>query len=142
MNEDLFKEKAIVIKRSFQELPRFSFDKDMIIEALENIFLNAVDSMPGGGNLTVSIEREDEQEGSNVVIKVQDTGVGIAEEQIGMIFEPFYTLRAAGGGTGLGLSITKKILESLGGKVAIESEVGKGSAVILSLPFRENQDHG
>ena len=114
----------------------------MIIEALENIFLNAVDSMHGGGNLTVSIEREDEQEDSNVVIKIQDTGVGIPEEQIGMIFEPFYTLKAAGRGTGLGLSITKKILESLGGKVEIESEVGKGSAVILSLPFREHQDHG
>jgi PAS domain S-box-containing protein len=142
MNEELFKEKAIAIKRSFADLPRFSFDKDMIIEVLENIFLNAVDSMPGGGSLSVSIEKEDGPEQSNAVIKIKDTGVGISEEQMEMIFEPFYTTKAAEQGTGLGLSITKKILESLGGTVEIKSEVGKGSVVILSLPFKEHQDSG
>lgn len=136
MNEELFKEKAIGVKRNFADLPGFSFDRDMIIEVLENIFLNAVDSMPGGGSLTVSIEKEEREGQSNVVMKIQDTGSGISAEQMEMIFEPFYTTKAAEQGTGLGLSITKKILESLGGTVEIESEVGKGSVVILSLPFR------
>jgi PAS domain S-box-containing protein len=140
MNEDLFKGKAIVINRSFADLPRFSFDKDMIIEVLENIFLNAVDSMSGGGSLTVSIEKEAGTEKSDVIIRIQDTGGGISDEQMEMIFEPFYTTKAAEQGTGLGLSITRKIMESLGGKVEIESEVGRGSVVILSLPFRVHQN--
>ncbi len=141
MNEDLFNGKAIAINRSFEDLPRFSFDKDMIIEVLENIFLNAVDSMSGGGSLTVSTEKEVGPEESNVIIRIQDTGEGISDEQMGMIFEPFYTTKPAEHGTGLGLSITRKIMESLGGTVEIESEVGKGSVVILSLPFRENENH-
>jgi signal transduction histidine kinase len=67
-----------------------------------------------------------------------DTGDGIAEDQLEMIFEPFYTTKVAEQGTGLGLSITKKIMESLGGTVEIQSEVGKGSEVILSMPFKRN----
>jgi PAS domain S-box-containing protein len=142
MNEELFKEKAIAITKNFSELPGFSFDKDMIIEVLENIFLNAVDSMPDGGSLTVSIEKEDRPEPSSVVIRIQDTGGGISAEQMEMIFEPFYTTKVAEQGTGLGLSISRKILESLGGTVEIESEVGKGSVVILSLPFRTDRNQG
>jgi len=138
MNEDLFKEKSIVINRFFEDLPRFSFDKDMIIEVLENIFLNAVDSMSGGGNLTITTEKKTGPEKSDVIIRVQDTGGGISEEQMQMIFEPFYTTKAAEQGTGLGLSITKKILESMNGTVEIESKVGKGSVVILSLPLKEH----
>ncbi len=142
MNEELFKEKAIAITKNFAELPGFSFDKDMIIEVLENIFLNAVDSMPGGGTLTVSIEKVDRPEPSSVVIRIQDTGGGISAEQMEMIFEPFYTTKVAEQGTGLGLSISRKILESLGGTVEIESEVGRGSVVILSLPFRTDRNQG
>ena len=140
MNEDVFRENSIAIKKTFADLANFSFDKDMIIEVLENIFLNAIDSMPGGGSLTITTEKEDELERSTAVIIIQDTGDGISEEQMEMIFEPFYTTKIAKQGTGLGLSITKKILESLGGKVEIESEVGKGTSVILSLPFRANSN--
>jgi PAS domain S-box-containing protein len=136
MNEDLFKEKSITIKRSFAGLANFSFDKDMIIEVLENIFFNAIDSMSGGGSLTIRTQKKDEGENATVVIKIQDTGDGISEEQMETIFEPFYTTKIAEQGTGLGLSITKKIMESLGGSVEIESEVNKGTAVILYLPFR------
>ena len=142
MNEDLFRENSISIKRSFADLANFSFDKDMIIEVMENIFLNAIDSMSGGGSLTITTEKEDEPEGSTIVIKIQDTGDGISEEQMEMIFEPFYTTKIAKQGTGLGLSITKKIMESLGGTVGILSEVGKGSLVILSLPFRASSNNG
>ena len=136
MNEELFKEKSIGIKRNFADLPPFSFDRDMIIEALENIFLNAVDSMSGGGSLSITTEKKAGPENPKVVIKIQDTGSGISAEQMEMIFEPFYTTKAAEQGTGLGLSITRKILETMDGTVEIESEVGKGSVVILTLPFK------
>jgi PAS domain S-box-containing protein len=135
MNEFLFKEKSISVKKSIEDLPKFPFDGDMIIEVLENILLNAIDAMPDGGDLTVTSAKEEGPEASKVFIRIKDTGGGISEEQMEMIFEPFYTTKAAEKGTGLGLSITKKIMESLGGTVKIESEVGKGSVVILSLPF-------
>jgi len=139
MNEYLFREKSIVINKSFAGLPKFYFDKDMIIEVLENIFLNAIDSMAGGGRLTITTEKASGPGESDVIIRIQDTGVGISAEQMEMIFEPFYTTKAAEQGTGLGLSITKKILDSLGGTVEIESELGKGSVVSVCLPFREKQ---
>ncbi len=135
MNEFLFKEKSISVKKSIEDLPRFPFDSDMIIEVLENVFLNAVDAMPDGGDLTVTMEKKDGPDMPMVNVKIKDTGGGISQEQLEMIFEPFYTTKATEKGTGLGLSITKKIMESLGGTVKIESEVGKGSVVILSLPF-------
>lgn len=135
ISKDLFRGKNIEVKRSLQDIPGFPFDRDLIIEVLENIFLNAVDAMPDGGTLTVTTEKEDGPDTSNVFIKIRDTGPGISEEQMEMIFEPFYTTKAAEQGTGLGLSITRKIMESLGGTVDIESEVGKGAEVILSLPF-------
>jgi PAS domain S-box-containing protein len=133
--EYLFKEKIIAIKKSLENLPRFLFDSDLIVEVLENIVLNAIDVMPTGGTLTVTTEKEEGPGKSNVFIRIRDTGDGISEEQMKMIFEPFYTTKAAEHGTGLGLSITKKIMESLDGRVEVESEVGKGAEVILTLPF-------
>ncbi len=141
MNEDLFTEKSIGVQKSLANVPSFSFDRDMLIEVLENIILNAVDSMSDGGTLSVSTGKEDGPEGANAVIKVRDTGEGMSKEQLKMIFEPFYTTKVAEQGIGLGLSITKKIMESMDGRVEIESRVGKGSTVIMTLPLTENQDH-
>ena len=136
INKDLFREKGIEAIKSLEDIPGFLFDRDLIIEVLENIFLNAVDAMPEGGTLTLTLEKEDGPETSSVLIRIRDTGPGISEEQMAMIFEPFYTTKkTAEQGTGLGLSITRKIMESLGGSVEIESEMGKGAEVILSLPF-------
>ena len=142
INKDLFRGKAIEVKRSQKDLPMVPFDRDLIIEVLENILLNAVDAMPEGGTLTVTTGKEDGPDKSDVLIKIADTGPGISEEQLEMIFEPFYTTKAAEHGTGLGLSITRKIMESLGGRVDIESEVGKGAVVILSLPFNSHGNQG
>jgi signal transduction histidine kinase len=138
IHSDLFRGKAIEVKRSLQDISLFLFDRDLIIEVLENIFLNAVDVMPVGGTLTITTVKEEGPTASNVLIKIRDTGPGISKEQMATIFEPFYTTKAAEQGTGLGLSITRKIMKSLGGKVDIESEVGKGAEVILSLPFNRS----
>jgi len=133
--KDLFREKGIGVKRSIENIPSFPFDRDLIIEVLENIFLNAVDAMPEGGTLTVNTKKEAGPDTAKVLIRIRDSGPGISKEHMAMIFEPFYTTKPAKQGTGLGLSITRKIMESLGGTVGIESEVGKGAEVILSLPF-------
>jgi len=137
-HEDLLKEKSIEVQKDLAEIPRFSFDRDMLIEALENILLNAVDSMDEGGTLTVAAEIAESRENPKVLIKVKDTGAGISQDQLDMIFEPFYTTKVAEG-TGLGLSITKKIMESMHGTVEIESEEEKGTTIILALPFKKGQ---
>lgn len=138
MNEHLFKEKSIGVKRSFADLPLVPFDKDMLIEVLENIFLNAVDSMTDGGSLTVATEKIAGPEKPGVIIRIRDTGVGISADQLEMIFEPFYTTKVSEG-TGLGLSITKKIMEALGGSVEIDSELGQGTEIILTLPLDQSK---
>ena len=134
MNKDLCKEKSITVERSFSESAKIPFDKNILIESLENIILNAVDAMPDGGTLTITTDREVGADTSQTNIRIQDTGDGIPEEKLGVIFEPFYTTKVADHGTGLGLSITKKIMESIGGSVDVQSEVGAGTVVILSIP--------
>ena len=134
MNKDLCKEKSIAVERSFAEGAKIPFDKNILIESLENIILNAVDAMPDGGTLTITTDREEGAGTLQINIRVQDTGDGIPAEKLGVIFEPFYTTKVAEHGTGLGLSITKKIMESMGGSVDVQSEVGTGTVVILSIP--------
>ena len=135
MNEDLCRKRSIAIEKSIEDIPRFYFDKDLIIEALENTILNAVDSMPDGGALKIATKKEEGVENVHVHIKIKDTGVGISADKIEMIFEPFFTTKGTEQGTGLGLSITKKIMETLNGTVEFESELGNGSVVTLTLPY-------
>jgi len=137
MHEDLLEQKSIAVRKDFTEIPEFLFDPDQLIEALENVILNAVDSMGNGGILEVNTVREEKPETSRVLIRIKDNGGGISEDQLDMIFEPFYTTKVSEG-TGLGLSITKKIMESMGGTVEVESEVGKGSTITISLPLKNN----
>jgi len=136
MNEGLCRKRSIAIEKRIEDIPRFYFDKNLIIEALENIILNAVDSMPDGGALKIATEKKEEgEENVHVHIKIQDTGAGIPADKIEMIFEPFFTTKGTEQGTGLGLSITRKIMETLNGTVDFQSELGKGSVVTLSLPY-------
>lgn len=94
-----------------------------------NVVLNAMEAMPQGGALKVSTLIED----NSVCIKVTDTGVGIPAEDLGHIFEPFFTRKTKG--TGLGLANMKRILEEHGGQVEIESILGEGTTVLMSLPL-------
>jgi signal transduction histidine kinase len=142
MNEDLCRKKSIAIEKRIEEIQRFYFDRDLIIEALENIILNAVDSMPDGGTLTIVIEKDEHVKDPQVHIKIQDTGAGISEDRIEMIFEPFFTSKVTDKGIGLGLSITRKIMESLNGTVEFQSKLGKGSVVTLSLPYALKNQSG
>ena len=91
------------------------------------------------GKVEISVE----QQGERLVFRVADTGIGIAPDKIGSLFTEFKqtdaTIASEYGGTGLGLSITKKFIEMHGGRIWVESEVGKGSSFIFEVPLRVSQ---
>jgi signal transduction histidine kinase len=107
-------------------LPRGMF------QVFGNLAKNAVDAMPQGGTLGVAARLAN----GRVKIEVSDTGTGIPEEIRDRIFEPFFTTKEVGKGTGLGLPICQRIVERLGGTLAIETEVGRGTTVVIDLPAR------
>ncbi len=102
-------------------------------QCLLNLVFNAMEAMPGGGDLCVVSEREPEQ--GQVLVEIRDTGSGIDEEDLNHIFDPFFTTKEAGQGTGLGLSITYGIVKNHSGHIKVESEVGKGSSFFLKFPY-------
>lgn len=108
--------------------PEVQFDSDKLKQAFMNVVLNAMEAMPQGGVLRVSTFTEND----GVCIKVEDTGVGIPEEDLEHIFEPFFTRKTKG--TGLGLANVKRILEEHEGSVEIDSTLGEGTEVSLRLP--------
>jgi hypothetical protein len=105
-------------------------------QALGNLITNAIDSMPGGGTLTVKAGREELYGVTFVVVSVSDTGTGIPEDKLPLIFEPFFSTKETGHGTGLGLSITRKIMEEHGGFIKAESSMGEGSTFSLYFPYQ------
>ncbi len=112
-------------------------DPDLLVLAdaarLKQVFLNlcrnAVEAMPTGGVLTLRARRE----GSEAVVEVTDTGVGIAPSDVGLVFEPFYTTKESG--TGLGLAVCRRIVEAHGGRITIESQPGRGTTAKVRLPL-------
>jgi two-component system NtrC family sensor kinase len=99
-----------------------------------NLFLNAIQAMPDGGEIGVSVRAEGD---GFVRADVSDTGVGIEPEHVEEIFDPFFTTKEPGEGTGLGLSVSHSIIEKHGGRIAVESERGKGTTFSVYLPAAE-----
>lgn len=104
--------------------------------AVLNIALNARDAMPSGGVVTITLSNVEATglRPDRVEVQIADTGVGMPPELISRVFEPFFTTKGVGEGTGLGLSQVYGFARSSNGEVRIESEIGRGSRVTLSLP--------
>jgi signal transduction histidine kinase len=121
----------VEVRRVFPEAPLSVLgDKSQLKQLFLNLLLNAVQSMPAGGMLTVEALRKD---GPKAVVTVADTGEGIPEENLDRIFDPFFTTKK--GGTGLGLSICYNIVKSHGGDIEVKSRVGQGTTILVSLPL-------
>lgn len=133
MTHGRVRSRATVV-REFQTVPKVRANDARLVQVLLNVLSNAAQSIPerdvGPHTITISTEVS----GGRVLVRVKDTGIGIAPEHKKRLFEPFFTTRGDRGGTGLGLSIAKALLASQGGEITIESEVGRGTTVTLSLP--------
>ncbi|MBC7264883.1 MAG: hypothetical protein H5T64_11095 [Chloroflexi bacterium] len=120
-----------------KEFPIVEADPDRIAQVLRNLLDNAVKYSPGGGLIVVRGEvREDE-----IVLSVADQGIGIAPEHLNRLFEKFFRVKSGLGrhvvGSGLGLPIARSIVESHGGHIWAESQVGRGSTFYFTLPLKD-----
>jgi PAS domain S-box-containing protein len=112
------------------ELPTVQADQNMVERTFLNLVTNSIQAMEvRGGRLTVSTRKSNQE----VEVAFQDTGVGISEEHLEKIFNPFFTTKAKG--LGMGLAICKKFVESHGGSISVQSEEGKGSTFTVALPI-------
>lgn len=123
--------KGIKLIKNYGELPKIIADPVVLYQAFSNIVLNSIDAMKGGGTMTATTFAA----GGKISISIEDTGCGIAPENIKKLFDPFFTTKHEG--TGLGLSIAyRNIVEQHHGEINIESEVGKVTKVNIVLPLR------
>lgn len=124
-------------KRLVGPIPTVRANANEIEQVFLNLLLNAIDTMPNGGTLAVFIllDAPRLRDGREcVAVVVADTGSGISEEICGRIFEPFFTTKAEGRGTGLGLSVCLGIVRSHGGEIDVDTELGRGTRIIVKLP--------
>jgi two-component system phosphate regulon sensor histidine kinase PhoR len=130
-------EKKIVVSKELPEnLPPIRADRDRLIQILLNVLDNAVKFTPDSGKVTLSAATGSED---TVVVRITDTGVGVPRDEIPRLGERFYrvdkTRSRELGGTGLGLSIVKHLVTAHGGRMEIESQLGKGTIVSLFFPI-------
>jgi signal transduction histidine kinase len=126
--------RRILIHREFAPvIPLIQADRQQLRQLFLNLFSNASDAMPEGGDLSIRISPTGENNG--IVIEIKDTGVGIRSEDLQQVMDPFYTTKTEGKGTGLGLAICKRIVEEHDGSIQISSPgYGKGTSIRIVLP--------
>lgn len=125
-------EKKIQIKKTVPpETEDIVADQDRISQVLLNLCLNAMEAMEDGGILSVDVSQKEKH--GYLAIRVSDTGSGISKDDLGRIFDPYFTTKSCG--TGLGLAIVHNILEAHGGEIKVTSSPGKGTAATVFLPY-------
>ena len=133
--DERLRQKMIAITENLHPaLSSVYVDPHQMEQVLLNVVINAIDAMPQGGILQISSLAGGEGEKPKAVIRIRDSGVGIPENQLRNVFDPFYSTKD--GGTGLGLPISLGIVESHGGELRIQSVEGQGTEVVIELPAR------
>ncbi len=118
------------------DLPSVNADPGKIELIIMNLAVNAQDAMPGGGTITIQTEKEHREGFYRIAVKISDTGCGISRDNIDKIFEPYYSTKGDKG-TGLGLANVHSIVKQHKGEISVNSTVGKGTVVRISLPVIE-----
>jgi PAS domain S-box-containing protein len=133
MENHLYKQKVQVVKEVGSDLPRVHADSQQLAQVLVNLYLNAIDAMPNGGQLTVGADLKKDAGAPEIVIAVADTGLGIEPSALDKIFQPFYTAKKRRG-LGLGLPICERIVKNHGGEIKVQSQPGQGTTFEIHLP--------
>jgi signal transduction histidine kinase len=131
--ERRFEQAGVALEKDLaRELPSLRINRGRMEQVFMNVLLNSLDAMPDGGRLSVRSRLS--RDGGWAEVVIEDTGVGVAEADLGRIFDPFYTTKPPGKGTGLGLSMSHGIVTSHGGTIELESKLGRGTRVSIRLP--------
>jgi signal transduction histidine kinase len=131
--------RGIRVERDLRNAPSILGDPERLQQLFLNLFLNAADAMPDGGELRIGLEPT---VGGGALVRVADTGVGISEADLPRIFEPFFTSKPAGEGNGLGLMVAQGIVKDHGGSICVESRLGSGTEFRIECPPPEGNLHG
>lgn len=126
----------IDVVRALGQLPRVHGERAELTRAIFNLVQNAVQAMPGKGRLAVTTRANGMQ---GIELEVVDTGEGVDEEDLGRIFDPFYSSRAASLHAGLGLPVARGIIKEHGGSIRVRSAPGSGTTFSVSLPLQRKQ---
>jgi signal transduction histidine kinase/putative methionine-R-sulfoxide reductase with GAF domain len=118
------------VQKEFQDLPMILMDREQMKQVALNLLLNAVQAMPRGG--TLMLRGRNSKDGQWITISIQDSGVGIPNEDMNKLFDPFFSTKE--GGIGLGLSIAHRIIDQHHGKIEVESDPGEGTLFTIWLP--------
>lgn len=132
----------VAVETELHEVPNALANGNQIQRVLLNLLINGRQAMPDGGTIFVGLSNDEESK--QIVLTVRDSGCGIATEELPKIFDPFFSTKdgpdeSGKGGTGLGLAACKDIVQEHGGRIRVESTVGKGTAFIIRIPAAENQ---
>ena len=122
----------VEVVKEFGDLPRVECYPNQIHQVFMNLIVNATQAMEGGGTLTLRTRHE----GDEVIIEIEDTGVGMSERTIDRIFDPGFTTKGSRMGMGMGLLITNRIIDRHDGRIEVESEEGGGTKFTVHLPVR------
>ena len=131
-----------IVKKYIQDIPFICLDNTQMEQVIINILNNALDASEINGDIIIGIDVKNVRENSNdntlyqsMEISITDEGTGIAQENIGLIFEPFYSTKGPREGTGLGLAISKAIITRHRGRIEVQSELEKFTKFIITLPM-------
>jgi signal transduction histidine kinase len=132
-NEGLLKRYGVSVNVIYELRPILLCDATHVSEALGNVLMNACEAMPNGGAITVRLVSHK----SGVMLSVQDNGIGIAEEKLGKIFDPFFSSGKSGRNFGLGLSYVYNVMQKSGAKVEMMSREGQGTKIAFIWPRKK-----
>jgi PAS domain S-box-containing protein len=127
--------KDIQLTTDIEDIPMIKVNPDQIQQVFLNLMLNAIDAMPYGGKLNISMKKAGR---AFVEVMFSDTGSGMDESMLSKVFDPFFTTKTLGKGTGLGLSICYGIVREHDGTITVKSKKGEGTAFTIRLPIEQN----
>jgi len=139
LSAQMAKYNKVIIETSLDKgIPYIRISPSELQQVILNFFNNAIDAMEKTGGIIKVETRISKIEKNHVVISIEDNGPGIPKDNLDRIFDPFFTTKAVGKGTGLGLSICYGIIQKMGGKIDVHSQVGVGTRFRIWIPFQDN----